>query len=267
MSGQAVPAGVIQSAEFSRLERGENGAVRLVLDRPPLNVLHIPMLEELDRVLSDLSADPELKLLVLTGEGRAFCAGVDVADHTAERVEHMIAAFHGVVRRLLGLPCPVVAAVNGAALGGGCELVIACDLVIASDKARLGQPEIQLGVFPPVAAALLPRLIGLQGALDLILTGRVIGAAEAREIGLVGRVVPADGFDEAVQEYVDSLAGLSGPVLRLAKRTVVDGLAAPLTDAFDEAEERYLHELMDLQDPHEGLAAFMEKREPVWRNA
>jgi cyclohexa-1,5-dienecarbonyl-CoA hydratase len=257
----------VLSGEFVRLERAGNGVARLVLDRPPLNVLHIPMLREMDQALSGLSTDPDLKLLVLTGEGRAFCAGVDVADHTAERVEFMIEAFHGVVRKLLVQEYPVVAAVNGAALGGGCELLLACDLVIASEKAKLGQPEIQLGVFPPVAAALLPRLVGLQRALDLILTGRVITAAEAFEIGLVGRVAPVDGFKEAVAAYVDSLARLSGPVLRLAKRTVVDGMAASLPDAFDEAEERYLHELMDLQDPHEGLAAFMEKREPVWRDA
>ncbi len=266
MSSQLLSREVF-SGEFIRLERAGNGVARLVLDRPSLNVLHIPMLRELDQALTGLSSDAELKLLVLTGEGRAFCAGVDVADHTAGRVESMIEAFHSVVRKLLVQEAPVVAAVNGPALGGGCELVLACDLVIASEQAKLGQPEIQLGVFPPVAAALLPRLIGLQRALDLILTGRVIDAAEAREIGLVSRVAPADRFIDAVEAYVDSLAGLSGPVLRLTKRTVVDGLAEQLPDAFDEAEERYLHELMDLQDPHEGLAAFIEKREPVWRDA
>ena len=255
------------TGEFLRLERPGDGVARLVLDRPPLNVLHIPMLQELDEVLTDLAADPELKLLVMTGEGKAFCVGVDVADHTADRVELMIEAFHGVIRKLLLLEVPVVAAVNGAALGGGCELLLACDLVIASEKAKLGQPEIRLGVFPPVAAALMPRLIGRQRALDLVLTGRVIGAAEAREMGLVGRVVPVEGFDEAIAEYVGSLSSLSRPVLRLTKRTVVDGMAEPLWDAFDRAEKRYLHELMELDDAHEGLAAFLEKREPVWRDA
>ena len=255
------------TGEFLRLERPGDGVARLVLNRPPLNVLHIPMLQELDEVLTDLAADPELKLLVMTGEGKAFCVGVDVADHTADRVELMIEAFHGVIRKLLLLEMPVVAAVNGAALGGGCELLLACDLVIASEKAKLGQPEIRLGVFPPVAAALMPRLIGRQRALDLVLTGRVIGAAEAREMGLVGRVVPVEGFDEAVAEYIESLSSLSRPVLRLTKRTVVEGMAESLWDAFDRAEKRYLHELMELEDAHEGLAAFLEKREPVWRDA
>ena len=255
------------TGEFLRLERPGDGVARLVLNRPPLNVLHIPMLQELDEVLTDLAADPELKLLVMTGEGKAFCVGVDVADHTADRVELMIEAFHGVIRKLLLLEVPVVAAVNGTALGGGCELLLACDLVIASEKAKLGQPEIRLGVFPPVAAALMPRLIGRQRALDLVLTGRVIGAAEAREMGLVGRVVPVEGFDEAIAEYVGSLSSLSRPVLRLTKRTVVEGMAESLWDAFDRAEKRYLHELMELDDAHEGLAAFLEKREPVWRDA
>ncbi len=255
------------TGEFLRLERPGDGVARLVLNRPPLNVLHIPMLQELDEVLTELAADPELKLLVMTGEGKAFCVGVDVADHTADRVELMIEAFHGVIRKLLLLEMPVVAAVNGAALGGGCELLLACDLVIASEKAKLGQPEIRLGVFPPVAAALMPRLIGRQRALDLVLTGRVIGAAEAREMGLVGRVVPVEGFDEAIAEYVGSLSSLSRPVLRLTKRTVVEGMAESLWDAFDRAEKRYLHELMELDDAHEGLAAFLEKREPVWRDA
>jgi cyclohexa-1,5-dienecarbonyl-CoA hydratase len=252
------------TAEFLRVERPDPGVARVVLDRPPVNVLHIPMMRELDEALAELSAEPELKLLVLTGEGKAFCAGVDVADHTAERVEGMIEAFHGVIRRLLLLDVPVVAAVNGAALGGGCELLLACDLVIASERANLGQPEIKLGVFPPAAAVLLPRLVGRQRALDLILTGRVIGAAEAHEMGLVGHVAPAEGFDQAIAEHVGTLSRLSRPVLRLTKRTLVEGMAESLWDAFDRAEKSYLHELMELEDAHEGLAAFIEKREPVW---
>ena len=255
------------SFDHLRLERPADGVARLVLDRPPLNVLHIPLLRELDGALTQVAADETLKVLVLTGAGKAFCAGVDVADHTAERVEFMIEAFHEVIRKLLRLELPVIAAVNGAALGGGCELVLACDLVVASEKAKLGQPEIRLGVFPPVAAVLLPRLIGRQPALDLVLTGRLLGADEARELGLVSRVVPSDAFDGAVADLGGKLAGLSRPVLQLAKRTVVEGMAEPLWDAFERAEQLYLRDLMELEDAHEGLAAFLEKREPVWRDA
>ncbi|UCG75855.1 MAG: enoyl-CoA hydratase/isomerase family protein [Gemmatimonadota bacterium] len=253
--------------EFLRLERPAAGVARLVLDRPPLNVLHLPMLGEMERAIAELAADRELKLLVLTGPGKAFCAGVDVADHTADRVGPMLESFHGVIQTLMLQDFPIIGAVNGAALGGGCELLLACDLVIASERAKLGQPEIQLGVFPPVAAAFLPRLIGRQAALDLILTGRVVSAAEAREMGLVGRVVPAEAFEDAVEELVGRLAALSRPVLRLTKRTVVEGLERPAWEPLDRAEEVYLRDLMELADPHEGLAAFLEKRKPVWKDA
>jgi cyclohexa-1,5-dienecarbonyl-CoA hydratase len=166
-----------------------------VLDRPPLNVLNLPMLAELEKTCALLSNERSLKCVVLRGAGRAFCAGVDVADHTPDRVERMLELFHGAVRRLMALPCPVVAAVNGAALGGGCELLMACDVVLARDDARIGQPEIRLGAFPPVAAAVLPRLIGRQRALDLVLTGRTLSAEEAREMGLVTRVLAAETFE------------------------------------------------------------------------
>ncbi|MFQ5890089.1 MAG: enoyl-CoA hydratase/isomerase family protein [Gemmatimonadota bacterium] len=254
------------STEHLRLERSD-GVVRLILDRPPLNVLDIPMLERLEGTLARLADDSGVKLLVLQGAGRAFCAGVDVADHTAERVELMLETFHRVLRRLLVQEFPVLAVVRGAALGGGCELLLACDAVVAAASAKIGFPEIQLGVFPPVAAALLPRLIGRQRALDLILTGRVMSAEEAREMGLVSRVVSGEELDRAAQDYVDEIASLSGPVVRLTKRTVVEGLELPWRGAIERAEGRYLDELMRLEDPHEGLAAFLEKRRPVWRDA
>jgi cyclohexa-1,5-dienecarbonyl-CoA hydratase len=247
--------------------RNEGGVARLSLDRPPLNVLDLPMLEEMRRAVSALSRDPDVRVLVLTGEGRAFCAGVDVADHTADRVDAMLDALHEVFQELLRCGAPVLAAVNGAALGGGCELLLACDVVLARAGAKIGQPEVRLGVFPPVAAAYLPRIVGPQAALDLILSGRTILAEEARELGLVTRVLPPDEFDAEVDQYAASLADLSGPVLRLAKRAVRDGLEKPATRALKRAESLYRHDLMRLEDAHEGLAAFLEKRAPVWKGA
>lgn len=255
-----------QDLRFMNL-RHEGGVATIELDHPPLNVLDIPMLQELDAVLADLSTDRELKLLVLTATGKAFCAGVDVADHTAERVEFMIETFHSAIRRLLGFAAPVIGAVNGAALGGGCELALACDVILASSRAKLGQPEIKLGVFPPVAAALLPRLVGRQRALDLILSGRVLRASEALEMGLVSQVAEPDEFEGLVAAYVGELAALSQPVLRLTKKAVVDGLDLSAAEALAVAEKHYLGDLMKLDDAHEGLAAFLEKREPVWRDA
>lgn len=251
--------------EFVRLE--QDGAVRtLILDRPPLNVLHIPMLRELGQALRMVADDDGAGLLVLTGAGKAFCAGVDVSDHTADRVHEMLELFHSTIRAILALDIPVVGALNGATLGGGCELALACDLVVAREGAKLGQPEIRLGSLPPVAAVLLPRLIGRQRALDLVLTGRVIEAEEARGMGLVSRVLPADGFAEGVREYVADLGSLSRPVLRLAKRAVLEGLALPFDQALQRTEEVYLDQLVNLHDAHEGLAAFLEKRDPVWKH-
>jgi cyclohexa-1,5-dienecarbonyl-CoA hydratase len=181
-------------------------------------------------------------------------------------VDRMLAIFHAVIRRLLRLECPVVGVVRGAALGGGCELLMACDVVLAHEDARIGQPEIKLGAFPPAAAALLPRLVGRRAALAMILTGRPLVAAEAKDLGLVTEVFGHDVFDAEVREYVAELAGASGPVLRLAKRTVQECQALPVDAAIGHAEEVYLGELMRLADPHEGLAAFMEKRPPAWRD-
>jgi cyclohexa-1,5-dienecarbonyl-CoA hydratase len=237
---------------------------RLTLDRPPVNVLDIAMMEELTAAVREVGSDPATRVLVLAGAGKAFCAGVDVQDHTADRVGAMIEAFAGALQALRSAPVPVIAAVHGAALGGGCELTLACDLVLAREDARLGQPEIRLGVFPPAAAALLPRLVGRQRALDLILTGRIVGAEEALRLGLVARVLPGEGFHDAVSDYAGSLAELSRPVLALTKRAVLESLELPASEALEAADRLYLTELMALRDPHEGLAAFMEKRAPVW---
>lgn len=250
--------------EHLRLEAG-GPVARVVLDRPPLNVLTIDMLEELADAVAVASADPAAKVVVLTGEGKAFCAGVDVADHTAERVATMIESFSRAVRALLSVDLPVVAAVNGAALGGGLELALACDVVLARTGAKLGQPEIRLGVFPPAAAALLPRRVGVQRALDLVLTGRTVRAEEAAAMGLVTAVI-TDEFNAAVDDYVAQLTDLSRPVLALAKRAVLQGLDRPLSAALVGADALYLNDLMALHDPHEGLAAFMQKRAPVWRD-
>ena len=248
--------------EYLRVEGGP--AARIVLDRPPVNVLTIAMLEELASAVAEVGDASETKVLVLTGEGKAFCAGVDVADHTADRVEAMIHTFSGVIQAILDVEVPTLAVVNGAALGGGLELALACDGIVARAGAKLGQPEIRLGVFPPAAAAILPRRIGYTRALDLLFTGRSIRAEEAVRLGLVNQVHPADDMEKELDRLLRQLTSLSRPVLALTKRAVREGLERPLSGALDHADALYLNELMELDDPHEGLAAFMEKREPVW---
>jgi cyclohexa-1,5-dienecarbonyl-CoA hydratase len=256
------------SSPFEHLRVESDGALRrLILDRPSLNVLTIGMLAELEEALNLVADDPTASVLLVTGEGRAFCAGVDVADHTADKVDEMIRVFHAALTRMASLEIPVVAALNGAALGGGLEVALAADIILAREGAKLGQPEIQLGVFPPFAAAVLPRLVGRARALDLCLTGRTVTADAAAAWGLVQHVYPKDGFAAEAEAYARSLADLSPPILRLTKRAVVDGLDAPLGESLHVAERIYLDELMKLDDAHEGLAAFMEKRPPNWKGA
>ncbi len=250
----------------SALLRFENdGAVaRIVLKRPPLNILNLEMIQELDRRLGELRAEPGLRALVLAAEGKAFCAGVAVEDHLPDKVDAMLPAFHEVFRSLRRLACPTLAAVQGAALGGGCELACFADVVIASEAASFGVPEIKLGVFPPVAAVHFPQRIGSARTLQLLLTGDVLPAREAERIGLVDRVVPADGLAAAVGETVARFAEKSAPALRLAKRAVAAAAGRDFEAGLAEAERLFLEELMKTRDAVEGLRAFLEKRPPVW---
>jgi cyclohexa-1,5-dienecarbonyl-CoA hydratase len=254
--------------EYITFEK-QNGVARLTLNKPPLNVLDIAMMREINTALDELDGDAGVKVVVFdAAEGsKAFSAGVDVADHTADKVEEMIEVFHGIFRRLDQLELPTVAVVGGAALGGGCELVLFCDMVIASEKATFGQPEIQVGVFPPIAVAALPGIIGPKKTLEMVLIGDRIRAAEAERLGLVNKVVPPEELQAAADEFVGKLAKLSGAVLRLTKQAVRVGSAGDFADGLAAVEELYLGSLMETEDAHEGLAAFIEKRSPVWKDS
>ena len=240
-----------------------DGLATMTLCREPLNVLNIAMMKEMNQALDELKGQ-ELKVLLIKGEGKAFSAGVDVGEHLGDKVHEMIEVFHGIFRRMDQLGLVSVASVQGAALGGGCELAAYCDLVVASEKAKLGQPEIQVGVFPPIAALVFPRQMGYKKALELIVTGDVIGADEAKAIGLVNQVVPPEELGAATGALVKKLANLSGLVLRLTKKAVVQGLTDDREQALGIIEKVYLDELMVTADAEEGLKAFLEKRKPAW---
>jgi cyclohexa-1,5-dienecarbonyl-CoA hydratase len=244
----------------------QDGVARITLNRPPLNILNIAMMKEINSALESLDSRDGAKLLVIDHEGKAFSAGVDIKDHTADRVEEMIDVFHRIFRLLGALELPTLAVVKGAALGGGCELATFCDMVVASEKASFGQPEIKAGVFPPIAALTFPYLIGRNRALELALTGDVIGAEEAERIGLINRVFPTEGFAEKVHEFITKLTSMSAPVLKLAKRAVDRSLYVSVDEAISRVEEIYLGDLMETEDVHEGLTAFLEKRKPEWKN-
>jgi cyclohexa-1,5-dienecarbonyl-CoA hydratase len=248
---------------------GHDGRVAtLTLDRPPVNVLDLAAIAELDAALAGLASDPDLQVLVLRGAGpKAFSAGVAVQDHTRDKIGRALAGLHGAVRRLYNLPAVTIAAVHGHCLGGGLELALACDLLVAGDDARFGQPEIALGCFPPVAAALFPTLLGERTTLDLILTGRTLGCEEAERLGIVSR--RAATLDEALAPLLDQLASQSAAVTRLAKRAVRRAGPQPLAPALPglaEAERIYLEELTRTEDMDEGLAAFGERRKPAWKH-
>lgn len=239
----------------------------LTVDRPPLNVLDLAALAALEEALAGLRDDGELQLLVVRGAGpKAFCAGVSVQDHTPDKVPEMLSRFHGALNALRALPAVTLAAVHGHCLGGGMELALACDLVLATAEARFGQPEVELGCFPPYAAALYPRQLGPGRTLDLLLTGRVVDGAEAERLGLVTHLAPLGGLEESLAELERAITGKSAAVTRLIKRAVRAGAASPFPAALAEAERLYLEELADTEDMQEGLAAFLEKRRPEWRH-
>ena len=244
----------------------EGEVVRITLARPPLNILTIDMIEELAQTIEAAGERPGVKALVFAAEGKAFSAGVSVEDHIGERARLMIDAFHGVFRRLHAVDCLTVAAVQGAALGGGAELATFCDVVVATDNATFGQPEIKVGVFPPIAAVHYPKRVGLSRTLRLLLSCEVITAGEALRIGLVDRVVAPEALAAAVGEELARVTSQSAAVLRYTKRAVKEALGVDFEQGLSALEELYHTELMTTEDAEEGLRAFVEKRKPVWKN-
>jgi cyclohexa-1,5-dienecarbonyl-CoA hydratase len=226
------------------------------------------MMAERVEAVESLKDRPNVRVLVIEAiEGsKAFSAGVDVADHTADKVHDMIHGFHRVFRLLANLNIPTLAVVNGAALGGGCELAIFCDMIVASERAKFGQPEIKVGVFPPIAAVMLSRLIPRNHALELLLTGDLINADEAYRLGLINRLVPPEELATATDELIAKLTSLSGRILRFTRQAASLGATGSFTAALEAVEKLYLDDMMQAHDAHEGLAAFMEKRPAVWQD-
>jgi len=241
---------------------------RITFARPPLNIFNIAMMKEIGQALSECAGERGIVAIVFDAakECRAFSAGVAVEEHVEDTVYEMLDSFHMIFRMLEQIARPTIAVVDGSALGGGCELVAACDIVIASDRARFGQPEIKLGVFPPVAAVLLPRIIGEKRARELILTGDLIDATEAARIGLVNHVVPSGQIEQKTQEVLAKLREMSASALEFTRRAMDLGHGRTIDVALSEIENVYLHELMKTSDAREGINAFMEKRKSVWRD-
>ncbi len=247
--------------EFS----SDDHAYRIALNDPPLHILDIAMLEDLAAALARVGNDRHCLIITSTGD-RAFSAGASVQDHAGDRVATMLARFHDCFRKLSRLDIVTVSFVRGAALGGGCELALACDFVLASERAKFGQPEINLGVFPPVAAYQLSRQTSPRKGLELLLGGETIDAAAAERFGLVTAVFAGAAFDAHCERWLDRLYKQSASSVRLAKKAFRLAQSADFEERLASVERLYLEELMKTSDAAEGLNAFMEKRKPVWKN-
>ncbi len=223
---------------------------RIVLKNPPLNVIDLAMMEELSQALGEIEARSDVSVVILSGQGKAFSAGVDVAAHTPDKVGAMLRV--------------TIASVQGHCLGGGAELAMVCDMVYTDDSAHWGFPEIKLGCYPPVACTALAALVGQKRAAELILTGRVITGRQAAEIGLANRSTPVAELAGAVDECVADLLRLSPRALAVTKKAVYAWDAMHFDKGLARAEKIYLEELMKTRDAQEGIQAFLEKRGPKW---
>ena len=245
------------------------GIATLTINRPSaLNALSVEVLSELETELASLALDLEgLRAVVITGTGKAFVAGADIRAMSTlgpAQAAAFSAQGHRVLAALEALPVPVIAAVNGFALGGGCELTLACDLVYASENAKFGQPEVKLGLIPGFGGTQrLARRIGPMRAFELVATGRVVGAAEAKSLGLCLDVFPAAELLERVRAIAEGIARMGPLAVRAAKATQARGLEAPLATA-NALERDAFALLFATADAPEGMAAFLEKRDPVF---
>ena len=245
-----------------------DGAAILRLDRPQaLNALNAQLIAEIGRALDAFEADTRVGAIVITGSDKAFAAGADIKEMAAlTHIEAYLANHAAALERVARCRKPLIAAVAGYCLGGGCELAMMCDIVLAADTARFGQPEITLGIMPGMGGTQrLPRAIGKAKAMDLILTGRTMDAAEAERAGLVARVVPASDLMGEALAVAHKIAGYSQPIVMMAKEAVNRACETPLSEGLL-FERRTFHAMFGTQDQKEGMAAFVEKRSPQFRN-
>lgn len=243
-----------------------NNIGKIVFNNGPLNILTIAMMEQINKALEGFIGDRSLKALIFDHNGKAFSVGVDIGDHMGDKAPKMIKEFHGIFRKINQLSCPTIASVKGAALGGGCEIAIFCDIVLTSEKAKFGQPEIKVGVFPPIAVLALPQIIGNKKAFEIIMLGEVIDANEAHRLGISNQIFPHESYEQEFTKYIESFSNLSSIVLQYSKKAFKLALGIDFDTQLDKVEEFYLKELMSTHDANEGLQAFLEKRSPNWQN-
>lgn len=257
---------MLDTKTFSRIElKIANRLAQVTLNNPPLNVIDIPMMEELAQAISELDAQPYTAILLITAGGQSFSSGADVAAHTPHQMQEMLQKFHAVIRALLKTPKITVAVVQGHCLGGGAEIAMVCDFVYTMDSAQWGFPEIKLGFFPPVACTGLAALVGLKRAAELILTGQSISGSEAAQIGLATRALPESQMAQLIETNLRDLLKLSPRSLAITKKAFYAWDAMHFDKGLARAENICFEELMHTEDAVEGVRAFLEKREPQWK--
>jgi len=239
----------------------------ITLNDPPYNILTGGMMDAVSDALDKAAAEPGLKAVAFRARGKAFSAGADVGEHSPEMAPVMIRSLGRMIRAIHNLEVPVVMAADGAALGAGFELLLMADVLLATDRTKLGLPEVRLGFFAPVGAAKLPALVGPARAAEIACTGRTYTAAEMQTYGVVTRVLPADELEAAMESVLGEFRLASPVVLRMNVRMFREVGLAPFLPALERAEQVFLDELMSLEDVREGVASFTEKRKPVWKNA
>ncbi len=261
----ALVAPKVEDFKFVKV-RVEGEVGHLTLDRPEHNLLNERMLSELAVGISSLGDHSNIKLIILDSAAKAFCGGIEIGEYTQRRIFQLLDAFHCAFTAMLDTSKPLLVVVNGPAFGGGAELAALGDLVIATPKARFAQPEIKLGVFPPLAAAILPYLLGPKQALELVLTGETMSAERARELRLVNWLVPEEELQKKIDDVTAKVTAQSAPVLTMAKKAIMGSLGLPLRDGVRNSMKVFLNELAELEDSQEGLRALVEKRAPKWKN-
>lgn len=248
----------------------EEGIALVTINHPPVNALDQKTVSELGQAMDELEKRPEAKIIILTGGGdKAFVAGADITAFTGlTRVtaEQFALSIQSILLKMEASKKVVICAINGLALGGGCEVAMACDIRIASEKAKLGQPEVNLGVMPGAGGTQrLPRLVGKGRAMELVFTTDVISAEEARAIGLVNRVVPPGSLLEEAKKMAKKILAKGPVAITLAKRAINEGLEMDLKEGL-KVEAKLFGELFDTFDMREGVKAFLEKRPPRFEN-
>ncbi|ATQ41076.1 enoyl-CoA hydratase [Caulobacter mirabilis] len=250
------------------VETPDTGVTLVRLNRPEaLNALNSQLLGELGQVLDAAAADETVRVIVLTGSEKAFAAGADIKEMSDKSYAQMMTSdfFTAAARKVEQFRKPIIAAVSGYALGGGCELAMMCDFIIASDTAKFGQPEINLGVAPGIGGTQrLTRFVGKSKAMDMILTARMMDAAEAERSGLVSRVVPKDKLLDEALDAARKIAGHSPLAVLMNKELVEAAYETTLTTGVA-LERRLFHSLFAFDDQKEGMAAFVDKRKPDFK--